>query len=147
MTKDFQNLVDEASAAVEHMKDADLKKVAFDRILQHLLDGGAPTHEAAGEPKRGARRKSSKPRKASGNGGATKDGPKAWLEEMIDDGFFNEPQASKAMVEELAERGHHLRYQDLTDQLATLVTDKKLRRKKLPVKEGAKRQVWHYSKW
>jgi hypothetical protein len=51
------------------------------------------------------------------------------------------------MVAELAERGHHLTYQDLTRQLTILTKDKALRRKKLPVKEGAKKQVWHYSKW
>lgn len=150
MTKDLQNLVKEASAAAEYVKDPALKAVAFDRILQHLLERGAPSHAATAEakPPRRAKRKPAKSRRAaSSNGGASKDGPMAWLEELVDEGFFDEPRSGTAMVDRLAERGHHVTYQDLTRQLKMLTQDKKLRRKKLPVEEGAKRQVWHYSKW
>jgi hypothetical protein len=146
---DLQSLVKRASGAVEHMKDLDLKKVAFDRILQHLLDGEGSADEGKTTKSKAKAKSNSavvRPR-ASGHRASGKDGPKAWLEELIDGGFFDEPRSGVAMVDKLAEHGHHLTYQDLTRQLTILTKDKALRRKKLPVKEGAKKHVWHYSKW
>jgi len=72
-------------------------------------------------------------------------GTKTWLEELIEEEFFKTPKSGKNILEALDERGHILKSTDITNPLALLVNDKKLRRRKMAV-EGGKSQL-HWYNW
>jgi|SoiMetStandDraft_2_1073263.scaffolds.fasta_scaffold445135_1 hypothetical protein len=68
-------------------QDAELRRVAFERVLDDLLSGGGTgTQSGAHAPKHVERstRMAGKPRKSSG--------PKGYVRELIDDGFFKKPK-------------------------------------------------------
>ena len=138
----LKTAVKRAEEATANIKDGELRKLAFGKVLDHLLTG---PHEAGlrREPKGRARVQGSGPRKALG---AKKKGPMGWIEELAAEGFFKKPKDSNEILENLAERGHHLELPDITVQLQQLCLRKVLRRKKVPGKEG-KRKVWAYSEW
>lgn len=132
-------IVSEAEKAVSNISDIELKKIAFDRILEHLLQIGLPSPE--GKPKKVKAATVKLEKKSS-----AKSGPKNWIEELVDEGFFQTPKASNDIREALDERGHILQSTDLTRPLDRLVKDKVLRRKKMPAEEGGKSQV-HWYNW
>lgn len=131
-----------AEAATAHIKDEELRKLAFGKVLDHLLLRGSEADLPRGGGKGGANRGQKPPRKPA----PKKKGPMAWLAELASEGFFKKPKDSNEILEKLAERGHHLELPDITVQLQQLCVKKVLRRKKIPGKEG-KRQVWAYSNW
>ncbi|CAF3409753.1 unnamed protein product, partial [Rotaria sp. Silwood2] len=106
----------------------------------HHLDGVAKSKEeqpGTGKPK------------AKSNSNITKartTGPKAWMLELVEEGFFNKPKSSANIIEELETRSHHLQASDLTWPLESLCHDKKLRRKKIAPEKGGK-EVLHWSNW
>ena len=122
-----------AESLVDGIADDAMRVAAFGAILSYFLSAGE-LHETKGTPGRKLRvaRKSS--------------GPTAWLEELINDGFFVQPKSGADILEELAAGSHHLKSTDLTRPLEALCHDKKLRRSKRPV-EGSSRQVYHWSNW
>ena len=144
---DLADLVKRAKVAVAHEEDPELRRLAFDRILQHLLEGETSLDALPQRDKPAQKRKGSANRtKRATRARRQSVGPKKWLEGLIDEGFFKQPQPTAAMVKALAERGHHVKRTDLTRQLIALVKEKKLRRKKMRAgKKG--REMWHYSKW
>ena len=77
---------------------------------------------------------------------ASGSGPRAWLEELAADGFFDTPKGQRQILDKMAEAGHHLKDSDITQQLQRLTRDKILRRQKVPL-GGGERRVWGYSKW
>lgn len=140
--KDFSTQLAEkvsmAERAVIKMADPELRRIAFDRILEHLLRTH-PEELASPEP---ARARVAKVNKVED--GSTKPGPKAWIRELADDDFFKNPKTNAAIRIALDERGHILKASDLTQPLADLVTEKMLRRKKMVPEEGGKSQLhWH----
>ena len=132
-------IVSEAEKAVSNVADPELKQIAFDRILEHLLEIGLPI--SSKEPKKIKDSKTKTEKNLS-----AKPGPKTWIQELADEGFFKTPRASNAIRDALDERGHILTAQDLTAPLSLIVKEKILRRKKMPLEDGGKTQL-HWFNW
>lgn len=137
LTTELMQIVSEAEKAVNNIADSELKQIAFDRILEHLLEIGLPKSDAG--PKK-TRVSTAKVEKTS----SSKSGPKTWIQELVDEGFFKTPRTNSVIRKALDERGHILEATNLTSPLDRLVTEKVLRRKKMPAEDGGKDQVhWH----
>lgn len=122
---DYSALVSEAEVAVRSVKDPELKRVAFEKILEELL--AAPKSRSGGSvtakqetPPAGKQRPPTKKRS----------GPKAYVEELVSDGFFKKPKTLAQVKSELANRGHHIATTSLSGPLQKLCQDKVLRRSK-----------------
>ena len=141
-SKPYAELVTQAEEATRAIKDAELRRVAFERVLDDLLSGGGTaTRSGAHAPKHVARstRIAGKPRKSSG--------PKGYVREMIDDGFFKKPKTIAQVKAELANRGHHIALTSLSGPLQTLCQDRLLRRHKAKSGDKAKKASFNYSEW
>lgn len=132
--EELKKAVEEAEAAVASVKDPELRKAAFEKILAKLIgeaaSGGVGPRSRVKAPnvKRDAR--PAKPRS----------GPQAHVEELIDADFFKKPKQFKAIMEELEAHGHHLPRTTLSPTLLALCRAKKLRRRKVD-------DAWEYSNW
>ncbi|TAK41016.1 MAG: hypothetical protein EPO27_20060 [Betaproteobacteria bacterium] len=136
MTKPYAELVAQAEHAVAGVKDAELRRVAFERILNDLLGGG---HEAqSGKPAAAAR--AAKPARAKATA-KKRSGPQGHVEEMIDDGFFKKPKTISEVKAELENRGHHIPLTSLSGPMQKLCQKKLLRRQK------ADGKTFSYSNW
>jgi hypothetical protein len=125
----YAAMVVEAEAAVAAVKDPELRRVAFEKILSTLLEQKPSGARGAGrkkrsrpQPKASEKKKSTARKKSSG--------PKAQIEALIDDGFFEERRTIAEVKAELANRGHHFAITSLSGPLQTLTQDKRLRRQK-----------------
>ncbi len=134
----IKDAIRKAEDATSEVKDPELRKAAFETVLKHLLAGGKTPTKVSRSRTKTSEEAASTRRKRSG--------PMTWLDEIIEDSFFAKPKTSKEILAELAERGHNLALNDITDQLQQLAQNRKLRRKKQPEREGG-RQVWKYSNW
>ncbi len=137
---DYKGLVAEAEAAVAAVKDPELRRAAFEKILERLLghpqNGGAPKgkKERASSTARPAEKRKS-PR-----------GPRAYIEELIDDGFFTHQKTIAEVKAELANRGHHVPITGLSGPLQRLCQERRLRRQKTKA-DSKKKTVYAYSNW
>lgn len=141
MTKEntYSDLVNQAEKAVQAVKDPELKRVAFEKILDDLLGGGTDSSAKKTQQKRRTKKRS------SGNGKPQSAGPQAYVEEMIKDNFFTKPKTIAQVKAELGNRGHHIARTSLSGPLQKLTQKKKLRRQK--VKTAGKKQIYSYSNW
>jgi len=129
-------IIAEARTAVESMPEDNLKPTAFGVILSHLLGGLQPVSSEVATPKI-----ASAPSKLL-HKKSTKGGPKAWVKELADEGFFGIPKSSAEIRKELATRSHILKPTDITKPLETLCHDKVLRRSERS--DGGKKVIcWH----
>ena len=134
---DYARLVNEAEAAVSAVKDPELKRVAFEKILGTLLQDSTPSQA----PQR-ARANVPKPAKPPPK---ARLGPTAYIQELIDDGFFASPRSIADVKEELSNRGHHIPQTSLSGPLQSLTQQRLLRRQKTGG-AGAK-SAFAYSNW
>ncbi len=141
MIPDYAKMVVEAEAAVASVKDPELRRVAFDRILSAFLE------QPSVRPKAGAR-ETPTPKTISRGGQKerSKRGPKAYLEALVDDGFFKTPRTIADAKAELANNGYHIALSSLSGPLQSLTQNRKLRRQKTSAKAGAK-STYAYSNW
>ena len=141
-SKPYAELVTQAEEATRAIKDPELRRVAFERVLDDLLSGGGTaTQGGARTPRQVERstRTSAKPKKSSG--------PKGYARELIDDGFFKKPKTIAEVKAELANRGHHIALTSLSGPLQTLCQDRLLRRHKAKSGDKAKKASYNYSEW
>src|ERR1035441_10099229 len=133
---DYSEMVKQAEAAVASIKDGELKGIAFGKILDTLLgqQGQGKGHVSAGPQRRS--------RKAAAEPARKRSGPKGYIEELIDEGFFKAPKTLAAIKAELSNRGHHIAMTALSGPMMTLCQERLLRRQK--VKDG-KKQIFTYS--
>jgi hypothetical protein len=136
--KAYTDLVAQAESAVGGVKDPELRRVAFERVLDDLLSTGSKT---APEPKRRAAVKSAAGPVAKGNRG----GPQAYIQELIDEGFFEKPKTISGVKVELENRGRHIPLTSLSGPLQKLCQKKRLRRQRLEGK--GKKKTFAYSNW
>lgn len=133
---DYSEVVAQAEKAVSSVKDPELKKIAFQKVLDDLLGSsgakGTTVHSS---------RKPSEAKKIGG-GATTKAGPKAYIEELIKDGFFKKPKPISEIKTELENLGHHIPVTSLSGPLQKLCQRKQLRRQK-PAGSG----TYTYSEW
>jgi hypothetical protein len=146
-TAAYANMVAEAEAAVAAMKDPELRRVAFEKILGTLLEGGQPASSGSKSP--------SKPRKADtgaiGGGQSpvsqSRRGPKSYVETLIDDGFFKKQRTIAEVKAELANRGHHVALTSLSGPLQKLTQERRLRRQKIAASGKGTKTTYAYSNW
>ena len=135
----YAYLVSRAEQAVAGVKDPELKRIAFQKILEDLLGGAG----AGAAPSKPASKKATiakgKPKRAS------RGGPSAYIQEMIDDGFFKKPKTIAHVKAELENQGHHIPLTSLSGPLQRLCQQRKLRRQR--VKTSGKKQTFAYSHW
>lgn len=136
MAKPYSEIVAQAEQAVAAVKDAELRRVAFERILNDLLG------DASAEPQPPRRAKARVGAKPAHTGNKKKrGGPQAYVEEMIEDGFFKKPKSISEVKAELANRGHHIPVTSLSGPMQKLCQKKVLRRQKPDGK------TFSYSHW
>ena len=145
-TKDFADIVKQAEQAVKGVTDPELRRVAFEKILSALLakEGlGVGSTQAKGKPLPASGPFSNRKAKRKAQG------PKTYIREMIDEGFFAKPKSLPQVKAELENRGHHIAVTTLSGPLQALCQDKLLRRQKTkaPGKGGKERQAYTYSEW
>src|SRR5258708_28152098 len=127
----YEDLVKQAEQAVAPVKDPELKRIAFGKILDSLL-GEPEAHRHVSSKSKKARGKHSS---GSESTGAQKNrkkraGTQAYIEELVDDDFFAKPKTIAAVKAELGNRGHHIPFTSLSGPLQSLCKRKRLRRQK-----------------
>lgn len=135
---DYSQVVSQAEAAVAAVKDPELKRIAFQKVLDDLLSAA---------PKPSAKSRSARASRSSGEPRTRKkptSGPQAYLQEMIDEEFFKKPKTIAQVKAELENRGHHIPLTSLSGPLQKLCQRRMMRRQK--VKSG-KKQTFAYSHW
>lgn len=137
---DYSKLVAQAERAVAAVSDPELKRAAFEKVLDDLL---TRADEPETRPKRTTKPSESTKAKVFRKRG----GPQAYVEELVDDGFFKKPKTITQVKAELENRGHHIPLTSLSGPLQKLCQRRTLRRSR--TKPGAKgtKQTFSYSNW
>lgn len=142
-TKEYADLVNQAESAVASVKDPELRRVAFQKVLEDLLAGGGETpttaRRVAKSPVRPPSQSSSR-RKV-----ATKGGTQTYVDELVEEGFFKKPKTISNLKAELENRGHHIPMTSLSGPLQRMCQQRVLRRQKM--KTSGKRETFGYSNW
>ena len=120
-TPNYPELVEQAERAVQGVKDAELKRIAFQKFLEELLGGRHGTERNS--------KKSTRPGSGSKRKGL-QIGPITYLREMITEGFFKKPKAITDVKIELENRGHHIPLTSLSGPLQRLCKSRELRRQR-----------------
>jgi hypothetical protein len=143
---DYTALAKEAEAAVAAVKDPELKRLAFEKILQTMLDGGSfGSTKPADKEKKTAN--GPRPSTVSRQSRRPQGGPKTRIETLVDDGFFKKPKTIAEVKAELANRGHHIALTSLSGPLQKLTQDRRLRRQKMASKGKGSKAAYAYSNW
>jgi hypothetical protein len=141
-SKPYAELVTQAEEATRAIKDPELRRVAFERVLDDLLAGSTGTSQSRAlsvKPARPAAQTSSKAKKSRG--------PKGYIRQLVDDGFFKKPKTIAEVKAELANRGHHIALTSLSAPLQSLCQDRVLRRHKAKPGDKGKKAAYNYSEW
>jgi len=143
----YENLVKQAEEAVAPVKDPELKRIAFGKILDSLLGTTEGRRNVSSKSKKARRRASgsSEPVEAKKTR-KRRAGTQAYIEELIDDDFFAKPKTIAAVKAELGNRGHHIPLTSLSGPLQNLCKRKRLRRQKSEATDGGKK-AFAYSNW
>jgi hypothetical protein len=144
MDKQYAELVSQAELAVSSVKDPELKRVAFEKILDDLLAGGKAQRSSVVDDKPRRRRHSQK-RTASTGAHGMRSGPQGYIQEMVEEGFFDKPKTLADVKAELENRGHHIPITTLSKPLQRLCQNRTLRRQK--IESNGNRKTFGYSKW
>jgi hypothetical protein len=129
----YPELVAEAERSVQGVKDPELRRIAFQKVLDELLSGGASSGSRS-------KRRTKKASKATTARKAAKSGTVTYIRELIEEDFFKKPKAITDVKVELENRGHHIPITSLSGPLQRLCKQKKLRRQR---NEGR----YVYSNW
>jgi hypothetical protein len=135
----YPELVDQAEKAVAGVKDPELRRIAFQKILDDLLGGSTPSTARQQPMSKKHPISTGRPKRAA------KGGPQAYVEELITDGFFKKPKTIAQVKAELENRGHHIPLTSLSGPLQKLCQRRALRRQR--VKTSGKKQTFAYSHW
>jgi len=137
--KDYSEVVKQAEQAVGAVKDPELRRVAFEKILDDLLGSSSAINPKKKPPKPSGRRR------LTGAGKPKSAGPLSYVEELVNDHFFSKPKTIAQVKAELENRGHHIALTSLSGPLQKLTLKKQLRRQK--TKTAGKKQTYSYSNW
>jgi hypothetical protein len=145
--KGYAELVAQAEQAVAAVKDAELRRVAFERVLDDLLSGkrGFPPGGSKPLNRIGKKPRSAPPDAEEESQSAKRGGPQAYVEELVSDGFFKKQKTISEVKTELGNRGHHIALTSLSGPLQKLCQKKTLRRQKVDGNGGKK--TFGYSNW
>jgi hypothetical protein len=143
----YPALVEQAEKAVQSVKDPELKRIAFQKVLDDLLaaDGGSSERREKTAGNRARR----KPNKGESGGAKKKpaSGPRAYIREMHEEGFFKKPKTITDVKVELENRGHHIPMTSLSGPLQGLCKDRVLRRQRTEGKGKSAKKTFSYSNW
>jgi hypothetical protein len=82
---DYSALVAQAEKAVQGVKDPELRRIAYQKVLEELLGGGRG-------PSKGTTKRRTRQKASTGVGKSSGRGPKKYITEMHEDGFFKKPK-------------------------------------------------------
>jgi len=144
--KSYAELVAQAEKAVAAVKDPDLKNIAFQRVLDDLLNQDPKSAKNGPVP---SKRKNQGKNRTSTKKTVAGKGPQAQVEELIGEGFFKKQKTIVDVKTELATRGYHIPQNFLSMPLQRLCQKKKLRREQVKDKENdkGKKKIYRYSNW
>ena len=137
---DYARLLTEAERVAAAVKDPELRKAAFEKLLDRFLA------RADDEPK--AKHSKAPQESAASKGGGrakSKRGPSGYIEELVAEGFFRQQRTLAHVRAELAARGHHVPSTSISGPLQTLCQKRRLRREKFRL--GADKTTYCYSEW
>lgn len=142
-SKDYAQLVAAAEKAVLAVKDAELRRSAFQIVLEDLLGGGSgmSRHVSAKVESTQSRQSSSRPAKTRKARGGTQ----SYVDELLSEGFFKERRSISDVKAELENRGHHIPLSSLSGPLQRMCKERRLRRQKTA--ETGSRSTYSYSNW
>ena len=145
--KPYSALVSQAELAVSAVKDPELRRVAFEKVLDDLLLNAAdgPARSAPSPAIAHADAPPIVKHKTSPNPKAKQSGPQSYIEELVEEAFFGKPKTIAEVKGELENRGHHIPLTSLSGPLQKLCQKKVLRRQKADGK-GSKKS-FGYSNW
>ncbi len=141
-SKPYAELVTQAEEATKAIKDPELRRVAFERVLDDLLSGGGTTSQSGARAQKAvgrSTRDAARPKRNSG--------PKAYVRELIDDGFFKKPKTIAEVKAELGNRGHHIALTSLSGPLQSLCQDRLLRRHRAKSDDKPTKTTFNYAVW
>jgi hypothetical protein len=144
----YADLVVQAEQAVAAVKDAELRRVAFERVLDDLLSERRGNPAASPKTKTPSSRPGSvarRPKPDNAGQASKRSGPQAYVEELAGDGFFKKQRTISEVKAELGNRGHHIALTSLSGPLQKLCQKKTLRRQKVDGSGGKK--TFGYSNW
>lgn len=144
---EYAAMVAEAEESVSAVKDPELRRVAFEKILVTLLDRGASTGGKQKPQRRTEGAPSSVGKNAKRPRGATRVGPKGHVEVLIADGFFKKQRTIAEVKAALANQGYHIALTSLSGPLQRLTQDRKLRRQKVSAEGKGTKAAFAYSNW
>jgi hypothetical protein len=140
--KDFPAVVSQAEKAVAAVKDPELRRIAFQKILESLLSG---TEHSQKPRKAASRTKRASLGEARSSSKKSKRGVATYLGELVDEGFFKKQKTIAEVKAELENRGHHIPMTSLSGPLQRKCQDRVLRRQK--TKASGNKQTFAYSNW
>jgi membrane protein involved in colicin uptake len=136
----FAELAEEAEQSVAGVKDPELRRIAYQKILEDLLGGGGSS-KAASNRAPGRAASASKPKGTP----VKKAGTAAYVQELVDDDFFGKQKTIADVKAELENRGHHIPITSLSGPLQRLCQRRILRRSR--AKGATSKQQYAYSNW
>ncbi|GAA0001894.1 hypothetical protein [Bradyrhizobium diazoefficiens] len=144
---DYAAFVAQAESAVKGLKDPELKRIAFQKVLDDLIGASDRPFEGASSRSSGAKKpaKAAKAAKSSKSKSATRGGPRAYIRELVEDAFFKKPKTLSDVKVELENRGHHIAITSLSGPLQQLCKLRELRRKR--TEEPGAKKTYVYSNW
>src|SRR5688572_10968227 len=110
MSKPYAQLLTTAEAAVEKVKDPELRRIAFERVLNDLLNETADDIDGRREPSQAKSvvNKGGRQSRKTKNSSKRAVGPHAYVNELAKDGFFKKPKSIGEVKSELENQGHHI---------------------------------------
>jgi hypothetical protein len=145
---EVQDLIGKREAAervVEGMQDGPRKEKAFEMVFQRLLDSHAQP-EAPRRRRRGkqAQARPSAPLASTAAPRSRRASPRAHLDELLNEGFFDSRRRLPEIAEKLRTRGHIYRQESLSPHLLKMTRDKVLRREQEARED--RRAMWVYER-
>jgi hypothetical protein len=139
----FAELAEEAEQSVAGVKDPELRRIAYQKILEDLLGSQRPPSEQS--PGRTRRAATAKTTTKSSSPAKKKGGPQAYVEELVGENFFKKPKTIANVKAELENRGHHIPITSLSGPLQKLCQRRVLRRSRAQGAEN--KNQFSYSNW
>lgn len=143
----YKDLVAQAEKAVSSVSDPSLKQIAFQKVLDDLLNSTQEDEEPSAPT--AARKSSASKARITKNlstlRGAARGGPTQYIQELIGDNFFAKPKTISQVKAELGNRGRHIPITSLSGPLIRLCRAKVLRRHKS--KGQGEKNTYLYSVW
>ncbi len=143
--QDYSQLVAKAEKAVSGVKDPELRRIAFQKILDNLLSPASAQSVKSSKLRTGARSGTKEGSIAGKSPKRKRGGMAIYLAELIEEDFFKKPTTLAQVKAELENRGHHIPMTALSGPLQRACQKRQLRRQK--VKTSEKKHTFAYSDW